>query len=343
MQSHQRILVIGPAWIGDMVMAQSLFMLLRQQHPQAEIDVAAPAWTLPVLARMPEVRAALPLPFQHGKFSFWQRIALGRSWRKRGYDWALVLPNSWKSALLPWAAGIRRRSGWLGEQRWGLLNDVRRLDKQELPRMIDRFVVLGRPKSTVIPGPAVAPCLRVNSEAVLQLAHKYSISTHRPLLALCPGAEFGPSKRWPIEYYAQVAAQKLQQDWQVVLVGSPKEAGLGEELMRRAPKCINLITKTKLGQAIDLLSLADWVVCNDSGLMHIAAALGRRLICLFGATPDAFCPPQSKHAIILKNNLACQPCSQRTCPLGHHRCLRDIKPKQVLDLLTTEFNQAIVT
>ena len=145
------ILVIGPAWIGDMVMTQSLFKHLRQQYPQCTIDVAAPGWTLPVLERTPEVREALALPFKHGEFAFWQRLRLGKSWRQRGYDWAILIPNSWKSALLPAAAGIKRRTGWLGEQRYGLLNDIRSLDKKKLSLMVERFMALAMPASEAMP------------------------------------------------------------------------------------------------------------------------------------------------------------------------------------------------
>ena len=336
MQKNQRILVIGPAWIGDMVMAQGLFKLLAKHHPHAEIEVAAPAWTLPLLARMPEVTRALSLPFKHGQLAFWQRIALGRAWRRAGYTWAIVLPNSWKSGLVPWAAAIRRRTGWLGEQRWGLLNDVRYSGKKIRGSMIESYMALGMPAKHILSKPYPRPALQVTAASVAKLRSQYQIAAERPILALCPGAEFGSSKRWPAEYYAAVAQKMLHQGWQVLLFGSPKEVEIAEIILQQAPGCVNLIGKTDLGEAIDLLSVANWVLSNDSGLMHIAAALQRKLICFFGATPDGLSLPQAAQTIILKNNLPCQPCCKRTCPLGHHRCMRDIKPQQVMQYLTAQ-------
>ena len=147
MPNPQKILVLGPAWVGDMVLAQSLFKTLKINHPNCQIDVAAPAWTLPLLERMPEVSNKIALPFKHGELAFWQRIAFGKSLKNVGYTQSIVLTNSFKSALLPWAAGIKKRTGFLGEMRYGLLNDIRPLDKTKLKKTVERFVALGLPKA----------------------------------------------------------------------------------------------------------------------------------------------------------------------------------------------------
>ncbi len=153
------ILVVAPAWIGDMVMAQSLFKLIRQRQPQAQIDVVAPAWTEPLLARMPEVHESLLLPVNHGQLGLRQRWRLGRLLHERRYHQAIVLPNSLKAAFVPFVAAVRRRTGFLGEFRWGLLNDIRTLDEKKLPRRVDRYVTLalepGEPIPSAIPYPTL--------------------------------------------------------------------------------------------------------------------------------------------------------------------------------------------
>jgi len=205
------ILVVGPAWVGDMVMAQVLFKLLRLQHPHTAIDVLAPAWSLPLLARMPEVRRAIAMPLGHGSLELGVRYRLGRELRAERYAQAILLPNSLKSAFVPFFARIPLRTGWRGEFRYGLLNDLRILDKQRYPLMIERFAALALPKQAALPSALPYPALRIDSERQQQLLHSYGLDGPEPLLALCPGAEFGPAKRWPEQHYASVAAALLAQ------------------------------------------------------------------------------------------------------------------------------------
>jgi heptosyltransferase-2 len=206
-----KMLVIGPAWVGDMVLAQSLFMVLRERNPDVVIDVAAPAWTLPLLERMPEVNEAIPLPFSHGRLDLRRRIGIGRNLRHRGYAQAILLTNSLKSAILPLAAGIPQRTGFLGECRYGLLNDIRTLDKSRLPRTVDRFVALGLGLDEDLPPALPSPRLAANRENALQALQKLGhAASGKPVLGLCPGAEYGPAKRWPAEYYAEVANAALE-------------------------------------------------------------------------------------------------------------------------------------
>ncbi len=333
-----KFLIIGPAWVGDMVMSQTLYQRLKQIYPDCIIDVIAPAWSEAILARMPEVNTAIHLPITHGELKLRQRYQLAKSLRQRCYTHAIVLPNSWKSALIPWWAKIPTRTGYRGEMRWGLLNDIRTLDKQRYPLMIEQFMALAQ---TTNKTHACKPRLIVSATDVDTALHKHHLNTHnKPILGLCPGAEYGPAKRWPAQHFATVAKEKLAQGWQIWIFGSAKEQPIATTIQQHCQqKCIDLTGKTNLAQAIDLLSLTDAVITNDSGLMHIASALQRPLIALYGSSSPAFTPPLSANAKILSLQLSCSPCFKRECPLGHFKCLTDLMPQRVLntlnELLTT--------
>ena len=315
-----------------MVLAQSLFKVLKQQTPNVRIDVAAPAWTLPLLERMPEVSEGIPLPFAHGKLDLRKRISIGRELEKRGYTQAILLTNSLKSAIVPLAAGIPRRTGFLGEFRYGLLNDIRQLDKQKLPRTIDRFVSLGLPADHPLSVIPPTPHLLANTSNALLALQKLGRTTPQvPVLGLCPGAEYGPAKRWPVEYYAQVANEALKKGWEVWLFGSQKDADVTAGINALTDQaCLDLGGRTSLGEAVDLMSLTHTVISNDSGLMHVAAALDRKVIAIFGSSDPHHTPPMSKEAVILYLGLVCSPCFQRECPLGHLNCLKKIAPETVI-------------
>lgn len=334
--STPKILVLGPAWVGDMVLAQSLFKTLKAQQPAAIIDVAAPAWTLPLLERMPEVSEAIALPFKHGQLALGERISFGKSLKKRGYQQAIMLTNSLKSAVLPFAAGIPRRTGFLGEFRYGLVNDIRPLDKNILPRTVDRFMALGLEADQPLPKDPPLPRLIANPDNALQtlqrLGHEVS---KKPVLGLCPGAEYGEAKRWPAAYYAEVAREALTQGWEVWLFGSDKDVPVTAEINQlTGVQCLDLGGKTRLGEAIDLMSLTDAVVSNDSGLMHVAAALDKKLVSIFGSSDPYHTPPMSAQATILYLNLECSPCFKRECPLGHLNCLMNIRPSKIISALS---------
>ena len=329
-----RCLVVGPAWVGDMVMAQSLFRTLGERSPGVSISVLAPAWTFPLLERMPEVAEAIEMPVGHGRLGLGERRRLGRSLRGRGFDHAIVLPGSWKSALVPWLARIPRRTGFVGEQRWGLLNDIRRLDEARLPLNVQRFVALGLPADAPAPDRFPRPELRIDPAARAAAAGRFGIDAGRPVLGLCPGAEYGPAKRWPAAHFAAVAAAQTRKGWQVLLFGSERERPITAEIdLASGGGCNDLAGKTRLGEAVDLMSLCDAVVSNDSGLMHVAAALGRRLVALYGSSSPAFTPPLGERCDILRLDLPCSPCFRRECPIGHLDCLEGIAPERVLALL----------
>lgn len=330
--SGSSILVVGPSWVGDMVMAQSLFKTLKTEQPGCAIDVLAPAWSRPLLARMPEVRDAIDMPLGHGELGLGARRRLGHSLRGAGYRQAIVLPNSFKSALTPFWAKIPRRTGFVGECRWGLLNDARRLDKAALPMTVQRFVALGLPDSATHPPQVPPPVLEVKPDGVASALERLEIVRPERLLVLCPGAEYGPAKRWPAAHFAEVAREKIADGWTVWLMGSEKDAPITVEIAGRvgASACVDLAGRTRLAEALDLMSLADHVVTNDSGLMHVAAALGRSLTAVYGSSDPGFTPPLSEDATILRLGLECSPCFKRECPLGHLKCLQDLEPGRVL-------------
>jgi heptosyltransferase-2 len=329
-----KILIVGPAWIGDMVMAQSLFKLLKIEYPHASIDVLAPGWSLPILKRMPEVTAGIAMPLGHGQLNLKARYQLGKTLGAATYDTAIVLPNSFKSALIPFWAKIPVRIGWRGEMRYVLLNDIRILNAERYPLMIERFMALGLKNKADIAKPYPHPSLHFSTQTQTDVLTKYGLSNTAPILALCPGAEFGPAKRWPENYYAEVARQKMAEGWQVWILGSAKDGPVAEKIMEETgQKCVNLTGRTDLVEAIDLLSLSKVVLTNDSGLMHIAAAVNTPILAIYGPTSTGFTPPLHPKAQVLQLNLPCQPCFQRECPLLHHRCMQDLKPVTVLQTL----------
>ena len=330
------ILIVGPAWVGDMVMAQCLFKLLKHNDPSVTLDVLAPAWSFPLLARMPEVSASIQMTLGHGQLDLRERYRLAQTLKQKKYVQAIVLPNSLKSALIPWLAGIPLRTGWRGEMRYVLLNDIRTLDKQKYPLMIEQFMALGLPKDALLPASYPWPALSISAELqqVALTKHGLTLDKTRPVLALCPGAEFGVSKRWPAAHYAAVANEKIKNGWDVWLFGSSKDQDAAAVISALTHhQCVDLTGKTKLDEAIDLLSVVSGVVSNDSGLMHIAAALDKPLIAVYGSTSPQFTPPISEKARVLQLSLDCQPCFQRVCPLKHHRCMNDLLPHQVLQAM----------
>ena len=320
----QRILVVGPAWVGDMVMAQSLFITLKQRFPDADIDVLAPAWSRPLLARMPEVSSTVPMPVEHGEFGFGVRKRLGRAVRFR-YSQAIVLPRSWKSALTPAFAHIPVRTGYRGEFRYGLINDMRPLEKKVLTQTVQRFTALGLERGAALPPVIHQPKLRVDPGNQKLLLDINRLNLDKPVVAIMPGAEYGSAKRWPIERYGELARRLVDSGRQVWVLGSAKEHELGDRILRATGEGVtNLCGTTKLVDAVDLLALAQCAVTNDSGLMHIAAAVGVKLVALYGSSTPVYTPPLSDKAEVVYLGISCSPCFERECPLGHLNCLMGI-------------------
>jgi heptosyltransferase-2 len=335
-----KILVVGPSWIGDTVLAQPLFSLLHQRHGAIDLDVLAPEWAFPVVRRMPEVRRARASSFAHGRLQLAQRLDAGRTLRDEAYDQAIVLPNTLKSGLVPLFARIPRRTGYRGEMRWGVLNDLRHLDEAALPQMAQRYAALGLERGEGLPGALTPPRLTVDEAACAGTLRALNIPDDVPGIALCPGAEYGPAKRWPPAYFAELARTLHGRGDQVWVVGSVKETEIGDDVVRLSGgACRNLCGRTTLDQAIDLLASARLVVTNDSGLMHVAAAVGTPLIAIYGSSTPEHTPPMSDRAVIVKLDMPCSPCFERTCPLGHFNCMMLLKPERVHALASAPVNE----
>jgi heptosyltransferase-2 len=333
----KRVLVVGPAWVGDMVMAQSLFKRIKRLHPDASIHVVAPGWSLPLTDRMTDVDRAHALDVPHGSFGFGARYTLGRALRKHSFDTAYVLPRSWKSALVPFFAGAKRRVGYLGELRHGLLTDPRKKMAKPAgrpkPRTVDSFVALADSNEPTVRDEEW-PLLETRSEAAGLLAELGLNDIAAGYVAFCPGAEYGPAKQWPLPHFIALGQELAKSGRQVLIAGSTKDAPAAEQIAAEIGCAARSIAgKTSLGQAIDVLAHAGGVVSNDSGLMHVAAALQRPTIALFGSSSELVTPPLSKTAQVLSLDLPCRPCFQRACPLKHLDCLNGITPAAAAEAL----------
>ena len=338
-ESNRQYLVIGPSWVGDMVMAQSLFITLRKRHAGCEIDVVSPEWSLPVLERMPQVRQGIALPVIHGKFGFSVRYRLGQSLKASNYSHAIILPRSWKSALVPYFAAVPVRTGYRGEMRYGLLNDVRHLDETVLTQTVQRFVAHAYHPSdySVAPPEVPYPELRSDKENTNRLLGVLGLNLDKPVIGMMPGAEYGPAKQWPGEYFAKLALLLIEQGYQVWVFGSDKESIIGEEIVRNAlSDAYNLCGKTELVDVIDLVACAEQVVTNDSGLMHVAAAMGVKVNAIYGSSTPEYTPPLTDSAEIFYRHLSCSPCFDRCCRFEHYQCLTGIEPREVAQKIIQE-------
>jgi heptosyltransferase II len=326
----ERLLVVGPSWVGDMVMAQSLLMTLKARHPGCHIGVVAPGWSRPILERMEEVDEVATLEVGHGEFGWAARRRLARTLRGR-FDRAIVLPRSWKSALVPFLARIPHRTGFTGEQRYGLLTDRRRLDRGVLDQTVKRFVALGLPPQEAERGAFATPrpCLRVDADNLADLRLRLGLAS-RPAIGMMPGAEYGPAKQWPLAYFRELAARLATEGFEVRVLGGPKDTAAGEQIAEGLSGVQNLCGKTRLADAVDLLADCQQVVTNDSGLMHVAAAVGTRIQAIYGSSSPAYTPPLTDNAEIHYLGLFCSPCFKRSCPLGHTHCLVQLTPQQLL-------------
>lgn len=346
-----KILIIGPSWVGDMVMSQTLYITLKQKHPDALIDVLAPAWCKPILERMPEVHQAIEMPLGHGELNLLGRRALGKELKHQNYTHAFILPNSAKSALIPWFAGVPVRTGWKGEMRYGLLTDLRN-NKKDFQYMVERYVALAYPKKEMINSEALGglnalpkPQLHVDIFTQNISIEKFELNTEKPTIGLCPGAEFGPAKQWPAEHYATVANEMVKQGKQIWIFGSIKDKPTAEKIKdlveeKHQSSIYILAGKTSLIEAVDLLAACHTVISNDSGLMHVAAAVGCEVIGIYGSTSPEYTPPLAEKVSIVHTNIECRPCFKRECPLGHLKCLKNLSPKMVLHKIAASDDNA---
>lgn len=315
-----------------MVMAQALYRTLTDASKAkgtVQIDVVAPPWSSSVATRMPEVHQIHDLAIPHGVLGLGARRRLALELREQRYDCAIVIPATLKSALIPLWARIPRRTGFRGEHRYGLINDMRPLDKDVLRSTAERYCALGVAQDAPMPPAVPSPRLTIDETNRQRLLKELSLDTSRPVVALCPGAAFGASKRWPIEHYAVAARTLTDAGYAVWVLGSRAERPLGASIVEAAPAVIDLCGKSQLVDAVDLLSIANVTVTNDSGLLHIGAAVGSTIVALYGSTPPWFAPPLTIRQKTHYLDLECSPCFKRECPLGHHDCMRNLAPSEV--------------
>ena len=335
MAKAPRTLIVSPNWIGDAVMAQPLLQLLRAARPGRPIDVLAPPSVAPVWRQMSEVDTVFETPFRHGALQLGERWRLARQLRRLAYGDAYVLPNTLKFALIPWLAGIPRRVGYRGESRYGLIN-VMHHDSAPPRAMVEFYAALAHPPSAAL-APVPRPVLKVSAAQIDAVRQRLDLAPGRPLVVFAPGAEFGPAKRWPAAHFAQLARSILAAEpaAQVALLGAPHDWDVCNDIAARTGHAgmLNLVGGTTLAEAVTLIARADAVVSNDSGMLHIASALNRPVIALYGPTDPAHTPPFSDVARSISLHLECAPCRQRECPLGHQKCMRDISPDMVWQAL----------
>ena len=334
MSSLSPVLVVAPSWVGDAILSEPLIARLAMTHGSSAIDVLAPAWCAPVYARMRGIRRIFDSMLRHGELGWSRRRALARTLSGEAYAQAIILPNSWKSALVPWLAGIPLRTGYTGEARFLIVNDRRPLHADALPRLVDRYSALATSNGTAhaAGAPVLLPDVANRDAAIGSLG----LGVDRAIAILCPGAEFGSAKRWPAEHFARLARRFLADGLDVWMLGSPNDNTAAAAVLAAAGAAKDSIRdlsgRTDLGTAIDLLSLATVVVSNDSGLMHAAAAVRAPMVALFGSSSPVYTPPLSEVATIARIDIACSPCFKRECPLGHFKCMRELAPDSVYDL-----------
>lgn len=316
-------------------MAAPLMAELNPPESGVHVTVLAPKSVTGVLHFLPAVNEVIDVPWPHGGAQVLSRLAVARRLAKQRFDAAFVLPNSFKSALVPWFAGIPERIGYLGEARRGLLTQWLPNDDGKKP-MREHYLALAPLLSAGVgktPNTPLPPRLSVPADTIAAARKKFGVDPTRPLAIFCPGAEYGPAKRWPAEHFAKLAYALRDRDptLQIALVGGLNDVATGDTIARLAPGIfIVTIGKTSIEDAVALLAGADVVVSNDSGLMHVAAALDRSQVALFGSTDPSHTPPQSQKARVLWLHLPCSPCFARVCPLGHLRCLTELTPDSVL-------------
>jgi heptosyltransferase-2 len=339
-----RILIIAPNWIGDAVMSQPLLANLKTIYPRCQIDVLASPWVAPIYRACTEVNQVLEAKLEHKRLQWGLRKQLAKQLEKNQYDSCYVLPNSFKSALIPWLANIPCRIGYRGEMRFGLINIA--LDnpsKLNRPPMASHYLALGNALNSpqkIDTSYPVDPKLNISNLARQSVSIKLQDASIpvKSIYVLCPGAEYGITKRWPTEHFATLAQQLISSEpnAHVILLGSKGDHILGEDITAQAKNISqihNWCGNTSLDEAIALIGISKTLVSNDSGLMHIGAALKVPQVAIFGSSDPHHTPPLSDKAKVIWLNLPCSPCHQRECPLGHLKCLQDILPETVLSTI----------
>jgi heptosyltransferase-2 len=279
---------------------------------------------------MPEIDEIIENPFGHGQLNLRDRLEVARDIKSRRYDTTYVLPNSLKSALIPFFAKIPNRVGYTGEFRFGLINRRQTLDKNKYPLLANQYLQLAKTDPSESITLSEYPALTVAQRDLGQTLERFNVDPLRPYICLCPGAEYGPAKRWPQEHFTRLAQKLADNHFHTITLGGENDMKIGAMIYKNThQETQDLTGKTTVKEAIQLIAGATCVVTNDSGLMHVAAALSRPLIALFGSSSPKYTPPLSDKAKVLTRALPCSPCFKRVCPLGHTNCLKDITVDEV--------------
>ncbi len=323
------ILIVPYMWIGDFVRCHTVVRFLRARFPNSPIDVLTTTMVAPLLDYMPGVRKGIIWDLPRKRLALAQHRALAARLRAEGYGRALIMPRTWKSALAPFLAGIPERTGFAGEARFVLVNDLR-WGERALPRMVDRCVALALPKGAGLPADYPLPQLTVPKPDVAGWRQRLGLSETGPIAAFAPGA-VGPSKRWPAAYDGEAAKRLAGQGFSIWVLGGPGETALAAEIAAGSDEVRDL-TGPDLRNAILGLAAANVAVSNDSGLLHVAAALGTPSIGIFGPTSPWHWAPLNKLAAVIETTteVPCRPCHKPTCRYGHHRCMREIPAERVV-------------
>lgn len=337
-----RILVIAPHWIGDAVMSLPLITLIHTKFPNSSIDVLCTPWVGSIYRASPAVETIVERDFQHGALQWSLRRSTARELKKQAYDMAFVLPNSMKSALIPWLAGIPTRIGYQGEYRFGLINvSLPNPSRQARTPMMEHYAKLLGGALDQISNPQNLPSPKLSIDSTLTQWARGRIEEIGgvPLYVFAPGAEYGSAKRWPTSHFAQLANQILEgnPDAKIIILGSRADHVLGQEIVQStnlSDRIHNWCGAIRLDQSMALIAQSTCLISNDSGLMHIGAALSIPQIAIFGSSNPKHTPPLSPKAQIIWLGLDCSPCYQRTCPLGHLNCLNQIDSQRVYSMLT---------
>src|SRR5581483_433384 len=321
------ILIIPYMWIGDFVRGHSVVRVLNQRFPNRPVDLLTTSLCAPLVDYMPGVRAGIKCDLPRGRLAIAKQRALAAELKARNYATALVLPRTWKSAIAPALAGIPERIGFVGEARFGLINHWRWGEKA-LPRFLDKNAALALPDGAARPPEWPVPQLRVPREDAMRFRQTRGLGQNMAV-ALAPGS-VGSSKRWT--YYPQAAKLLAERGLDVWVIGGPGESTIAQEIVATGGPGVRDLTGTDLRNGILAMAAARLAISNDSGLMHIAAALGTPTMGIFGPTsPYHWAPLNGLAATIqTKTHVPCQPCHRPVCRLKHHRCMRDIPAADVV-------------
>ena len=348
--SKPRVLIIAPNWIGDAVM--SLPLLKQIKTSDCQIDVLATPWVAPIYEACDEVQKVISANFIHGQLQLPLRWQVSRGLRKTGYKACYILPNSWKSLIIPLLAGIPQKIAYIGESRsFFLTHALPNPNKSERPSMVGHYLSLAFNNSFEISrfnSEDFYPRLTMKSEVIQSCSSVLNnyLPNSKSFFIIAPGAEFGPAKQWPTNHFSHLANLLLHQykEFGILILGSKKDTSVADQILygvepQYLARIQNLCGKIPLIEAMGVLSMSKGLISNDSGMMHIGAALKIPQVAVFGSSDPSHTPPLSKKASIMYLGLDCSPCHQRKCPLGHSNCLVNISPESVFN----EFNLALTT